>query len=158
MLYECWCSRDAASRVSDLSYERRINLLKVPDNIKDKAIEKLKSMKGNFQGDNKAQSWLDGFLKIPFGIYKENTLIGGLYGVQLGGVFFGESMFSHASNASKIAFHHLVLILRANDFMLLDSQYLNDHTEMLGAIEIPQELFLTQLRKNSVLTRQFTLE
>jgi len=42
--------------------------------------------------------------------------------------------------------------------MLLDSQYLNDHTEMLGAIEIPQELFLTQLRKNSVLTRQFTLD
>jgi leucyl/phenylalanyl-tRNA--protein transferase len=91
-------------------------------------------------------------------IYKENTLIGGLYGVQLGAVFFGESMFSHASNASKIAFHHLMLILRANNFMVLDSQYLNDHTEMLGAIEIPQELFLTQLRKNSSLARQFILE
>jgi hypothetical protein len=61
--------------MGDLSYERRINLLKVPDNIKDKAIEKLKSMKGNFQGDNKAQSWLDGFLKIPFGVYRENSLI-----------------------------------------------------------------------------------
>ena len=91
-------------------------------------------------------------------IYKENTLIGGLYGVQLGAIFFGESMFSHASNASKIAFHHLLLILRSNDFKVLDSQYLNDHTEMLGAIEIPQELFLTQLRKNSALTRQFILE
>jgi endopeptidase La len=63
------------NHMGDLSYERRINLLKVPDNIKDKAIEKLKSMKGNFQGDNKAQSWLDGFLKIPFGIYKENSLM-----------------------------------------------------------------------------------
>ncbi len=59
----------------DLSYERRINMLKVPNVIKDKAIEKLKSMKGNFQGDNKAQSWLDGFLKIPFGIYRENSLM-----------------------------------------------------------------------------------
>ncbi|MEY3048185.1 MAG: hypothetical protein RL365_223 [Bacteroidota bacterium] len=90
-------------------------------------------------------------------IYREKTLIGGLYGVQLGAVFFGESMFSNASNASKIAFHHLMLILRKNDFMLLDSQYLNDHTELLGAIEVPQEVFLTQLRKNSVLTRQFKL-
>ena len=63
------------NHMGDLSYERRINLLKVDSNIKDKAIEKLKSMKGNFQGDNKAQSWLDGFLKIPFGIYKENSLM-----------------------------------------------------------------------------------
>ncbi len=63
------------NHMGDLSYERRINMLKVPDSIKDKAIEKLKSMKGNFQGDNKAQSWLDGFLKIPFGIYKENHLM-----------------------------------------------------------------------------------
>ncbi len=63
------------NHIGDLSYERRINMLKVPDSIKDKAIEKLKSMKGNFQGDNKAQSWLDGFLKIPFGIYRENHLM-----------------------------------------------------------------------------------
>jgi hypothetical protein len=63
------------NHMGDMSYERRINLLKVDSSIKDKAIEKLKSMKGNFQGDNKAQSWLDGFLKIPFGIYKENSLI-----------------------------------------------------------------------------------
>jgi ATP-dependent Lon protease len=63
------------NHMGDLSYERRINMLKVPDTIKDKAIEKLKSMKGNFQGDNKAQSWLDGFLKIPFGIYRENHLM-----------------------------------------------------------------------------------
>lgn len=63
------------NHMADLSYERRINMLKVEHSIKDKAIDKLKSMKGNFQGDNKAQSWLDGFLKIPFGIYKENKII-----------------------------------------------------------------------------------
>jgi hypothetical protein len=63
------------NHVGDLSYERRINMLKVSDTIKDKAIEKLKSMKGNFQGDNKAQSWLDGFLKIPYGVYKKEPII-----------------------------------------------------------------------------------
>ncbi len=60
---------------SDISYERRINLMKVNDNIKAKAIRKLKSIKNNFQGDNKAQSWLDGLLKIPFGIYRENKIM-----------------------------------------------------------------------------------
>ncbi len=63
------------NHVGELSYERRINMLKLPNNIKDKAIEKLKSMKNNFQGDNKAQSWLDGFLKIPFNIYKNNKIM-----------------------------------------------------------------------------------
>jgi ATP-dependent Lon protease len=63
------------NHIGELSYERRINILKIDNSIKDKAIEKLKSMKGNFQGDNKAQSWLDGFLKIPFGIYRENKLM-----------------------------------------------------------------------------------
>jgi|1048.fasta_scaffold83293_2 leucyl/phenylalanyl-tRNA--protein transferase len=90
-------------------------------------------------------------------IYKENTLVGGLYGVHLGGIFFGESMFSTASNASKIAFHHLMLILRANDFILLDSQYLNDHTAMLGAIEISQDAFLETLNIGIQLTRHFKL-
>ena len=60
---------------SDLSYERRINLLNTSDNIKAKAVDKLKSIKNNMQGDNKAQSWLDGLLKIPFGVYKENDIM-----------------------------------------------------------------------------------
>ncbi len=60
--------------IGELSYERRINMLDVPDYIKDKAIEKLKSMK-TMQGDNKAASWLDGFLKLPFGIFCENKII-----------------------------------------------------------------------------------
>lgn len=60
---------------SDLSYERQINMMSVSDSVKDKAIEKLKSLKNNFQGDNKAQSWLDGFLKIPFGTFCENKIM-----------------------------------------------------------------------------------
>jgi ATP-dependent Lon protease len=60
---------------SDLPYERRIGLLKTEDDVKAKAMEKLKSMKSAFQGDSKAQHWLDGLLKIPFGIYKENDIL-----------------------------------------------------------------------------------
>jgi hypothetical protein len=60
---------------SDISYEKRISLMNTDDNIKSKAIDKLKSIKNNLQGDNKAQSWLDGLLKIPFGIYKENSIM-----------------------------------------------------------------------------------
>ena len=60
---------------SDISYEKRINLMNTNDNIKGKAIEKLKSLKNNMQGDSKAESWLDGLLEIPFGIYKENNIM-----------------------------------------------------------------------------------
>jgi len=60
---------------SDLPYERRINMMKVEDDVKGKAMEKLKAMKSSFQGDSKAQHWLDGLLKIPFGIYKENEIL-----------------------------------------------------------------------------------
>jgi ATP-dependent Lon protease len=60
---------------SDITYERRINLLSVNNEVKLKAIDKLKSIKNNFQGDSKAQSWLDGLLKIPFNIYNENEIM-----------------------------------------------------------------------------------
>jgi ATP-dependent Lon protease len=60
---------------SDISYERRISLMNTDMEIKSKAIDKLKSIKNNFQGDSKAQSWLDGLLKIPFNIYNENEII-----------------------------------------------------------------------------------
>jgi ATP-dependent Lon protease len=63
------------NHLGELSYERRINLLKITNDVKDKAIDKLKSMKNNIQGDNKAQSWLDGFLKIPFGVYRNNKIM-----------------------------------------------------------------------------------
>jgi|SaaInlStandDraft_7_1057024.scaffolds.fasta_scaffold01327_8 hypothetical protein len=61
--------------MSELSYEKRINLMNTNDYIKNKAINKLKSIKNNIQGDNKSQSWLDGLLKIPFGIYNENNIM-----------------------------------------------------------------------------------
>jgi ATP-dependent Lon protease len=60
---------------SDISYERKISLLNTDIDIKEKAIDKLKSIKNNFQGDSKAQNWLDGLLKIPFNIYNENEIM-----------------------------------------------------------------------------------
>jgi len=60
---------------SDIPYERRINMMKIDDNVKGKAMEKLKAMKSSFQGDSKAQAWLDGLLKLPFGINSMNEII-----------------------------------------------------------------------------------
>ena len=60
---------------SDIPYERRISLMKTDEEVKTKAMEKLKSMKNSFQGDNKAQAWLDGLLKIPFGSFSKNDIL-----------------------------------------------------------------------------------
>ena len=64
--------------------------------------------------------------------------MGGLYGVVLGGAFFGESMFSRARDASKVALVHLVARLRLGGFTLLDSQFLTEHLAQFGAHEIPR--------------------
>lgn len=77
--------------------------------------------------------------------WQAGMLIGGIYGVALGAAFFGESMFSHADNASKTAFHHLAAHLRTRGFLLFDSQYINDHTRSLGAIELPRAEFRSLL-------------
>tara|TARA_R110002124_G_scaffold63350_40_gene173444 strand:+ start:3567 stop:4196 length:630 start_codon:yes stop_codon:yes gene_type:complete len=66
-------------------------------------------------------------------------LVGGLYGLAIGGAFFGESMFHRRTNASKMALAHLVERLKAGGFVLLDTQFLTDHLESLGGIEIPRE-------------------
>ncbi len=89
-------------------------------------------------------------------VYKGNVLVGGLYGVQIGSAFFGESMFSLVPNASKVAFHHLMQLLKANNYMLMDSQYLNDHTEMLGAVEIPDFIFTALLKEARTVQNMFS--
>jgi len=76
----------------------------------------------------------------------QGQLVGGLYGVALGGAFFGESMFSRMPDASKVAFVALIERLRERGFVLLDAQYSNLHTQRLGAIEIPRSEFLARLR------------
>ncbi len=73
--------------------------------------------------------------------WQGDTLVGGLYGVALGGAFFGESMFSFARDASKVALVHLVARLRLGSFMLLDTQFVTEHLAQFGAAEIPRDLY-----------------
>lgn len=70
--------------------------------------------------------------------WQDGTLVGGLYGVRIGGVFFGESMFSRVADASKVALVHLVARLNYGGFKLLDAQFINPHLERLGAIKMPK--------------------
>lgn len=79
-------------------------------------------------------------------VWDDRQLVGGLYGVHQGGAFFGESMFSIRTNASKLALIHLVEHLIARGFVLLDTQFLTDHLKSLGAIEIPQAEYLEKLK------------
>ena len=79
------------------------------------------------------ECWLDG------------TLVGGLYGVAIGGAFFGESMFSRARDASKVALVHLVVRLRLGGFGLLDTQFLTEHLAQFGVLEIPRDGYRARL-------------
>jgi leucyl/phenylalanyl-tRNA--protein transferase len=76
-----------------------------------------------------------------------NKLVGGLYGIRLGNVFFGESMFSHVSNASKFAFIHYVQQLQKENVQLIDCQLHTLHLESLGATMIPRKTFMQHLHQ-----------
>jgi leucyl/phenylalanyl-tRNA--protein transferase len=80
--------------------------------------------------------------------WQQETLVGGLYGVLLGNIFFGESMFSKVSNASKFAFIKWVELLKENGIKLIDCQVHTEHLESLGAGMISREAFVTLLNKN----------
>ena len=77
-----------------------------------------------------------------------DVLVGGLYGVSLGRMFFGESMFSRATDASKVALAYLVAQLRAWNFELVDCQIMNDHLRSLGATEMSRRAFLARVAHN----------
>ena len=79
--------------------------------------------------------------------WQGGELAGGLYGVALGGAFFGESMFTRVTDASKVALVHLVAILRAGGFSLLDTQFLTQHLTRFGAVEIDREAYRARLAK-----------
>ncbi|MEM9421446.1 MAG: leucyl/phenylalanyl-tRNA--protein transferase [Pseudomonadota bacterium] len=88
----------------------------------------------NAQGHaHSVESWHDG------------ELVGGLYGVSIGGVFFGESMFSTVTNASKVALVHLVARLKAGGYRVLDTQFQNDHLVQFGTEEIPAREYQARL-------------
>lgn len=80
--------------------------------------------------------------------WHERELVGGLYGVSLGGAFFGESMFHTATDASKYALHALVEHLRKRGFTLLDTQWITPHLQTFGAVEIPRSSYLELLGRS----------
>lgn len=106
---------------------------------------------------NRDETWINaeiiaGFLRLhragkahSVEAYVEGELVGGLYGVALGGAFMGESMFSRRSDASKVCLVHLVERLRERGYTLLDCQIQNDHLASLGAVEIPEVEYLRRL-------------
>lgn len=78
-------------------------------------------------------------------VWQDEKLVGGLYGVALRAAFFGESMFSRVTDASKVALVHLVARLRAGGFKILDAQFTNDHLRQFGIVEVPRDVFQQHL-------------
>ncbi len=114
-----------------------------------------KDQDGTWITDDMAQSYLRLHqlgLAHSAECWLEDKLVGGLYGIALGRIFFGESMFSHRSNASKVAFVHLLDELKKADYALIDCQVTTEHLLSLGAEEIPRNQFLNLVK---VHTRPF---
>lgn len=107
---------------------------------------------------SRPDSWINDEIRLVYGAlfdaghahsvetWRDGRLVGGLYGVAIGGAFFGESMFSRVEDASKIALVHLVARLRAGGFRLLDTQFVTAHLARFGAIEIAREEYRKRLR------------
>lgn len=91
-------------------------------------------------------------------VWENEDLVGGLYGVSIGGAFFGESMFSRRTNASKIALVHLVERLNKAGYKLLDTQFITDHLKTMGAIEIPRAEYHKRLKVALKVKTSFNLE
>jgi leucyl/phenylalanyl-tRNA--protein transferase len=106
---------------------------------------------------NREETWINSPIESSFNhlhrlghahsieCWHDEQLVGGLYGVKLGGAFFGESMFSLRPDASKVALAWLVARLRVGNFRLLDCQFMTDHLRSLGALEIPQKTYVSLL-------------
>ena len=121
--------------------------------------------KGRFKGD---ETWIsDQIIKVYCELHKvgyahsveaylEGKLVGGLYGVALGAVFFGESMFHLVPNASKVAFNYLMEILKKQKYLLLDTQFMNDNVARFGAIEISKNEFMQKLQFAKSKKRSFS--
>lgn len=85
----------------------------------------------------------------------DDRLVGGAYGLSLGGAFFGESMFSRVRDASKVALVDLIERLNLGGYCLLDTQFVTDHLKRFGAIEIPREAYLRRLRQALAVEARF---
>ncbi|MBJ7577912.1 leucyl/phenylalanyl-tRNA--protein transferase [Devosia sp. MC532] len=111
-------------------------------------------------GKDRNSTWINSTIRSVYGelfergiahtveVWDGEQLVGGLYGLAIGGAFFGESMFHRQTDASKAAMAHLVDRLRAGNFVLLDTQFLTPHLASLGGIEIPREDYEERLAKS----------
>jgi leucyl/phenylalanyl-tRNA--protein transferase len=109
------------------------------------------------RNDDEPGTWIDEEIVESYGTlhraglahsvetWQGDRLVGGLYGVALGGAFFGESMYHHVTDASKVALVTLIERLRAGGYRLLDIQWLTPHLERFGAVEIPRRTYLKML-------------
>ncbi|RAR48110.1 leucyl/phenylalanyl-tRNA--protein transferase [Flavobacterium lacus] len=117
--------------------------------IKNCQIIKRKGQQGTWITDSMYESYLKlhelGIAK-SVEVWQNDELVGGLYGVDLGHIFCGESMFSKVPNASKVAFVSLIEKLKQENYLLLDCQVHNDHLEKLGAFEISRDTYLKILK------------
>ena len=103
------------------------------------------------------RTWINGRIRDLYGalfdqghahtveVYAEGRLVGGLYGVSLGAAFFGESMFHTVRDASKVALIHLAGRLRAGGYRLADTQFVTDHLQQFGAVEVPRHVYKRRL-------------
>ena len=110
-------------------------------------------------GPDRDKTWINARIRRLYGelfdlghchtveAYREGRLVGGLYGVTLGGAFFGESMFHRERDASKVALGHLVARLRRGGFKLLDTQFVTEHLLQFGAVEVPRRIYKRLLRE-----------
>jgi leucyl/phenylalanyl-tRNA--protein transferase len=108
-------------------------------------------------GEDRDTTWINRTIRGVYGelfrrgvahtveVWDGTELVGGLYGLAIGGAFFGESMFHRKTNASKMAMAHLVERLNAGGFALLDTQFVTPHLASLGGIEIPREVYEERL-------------
>lgn len=87
--------------------------------------------------------------------WKDGTLVGGLYGIALGGAFFGESMFSTERDASKVALVHLVARLKLGGFALLDIQFITEHLQTFGAFEVERDDYQDRLNEALAMKADF---
>ncbi len=107
---------------------------------------------------DRSDTWINAEFKRAYGalhargvghsleVWQDTQMVGGVYGLALGGAFFAESMFHRVTNASKIALFHLVQCLRQGGFTLLEVQFLTPHLASLGAREVPAADYMDQLR------------
>lgn len=114
-----------------------------PDTWINEEIERLYGALFDMGFAHTVEAWLEG------------ELVGGLYGVTLGGAFFGESMFSRVNDASKVALCHLVARLRKSGYALLDSQFVTDHLRQFGAVEISRAAYKAKLGQALKVPAQF---